>query len=518
VPLLLHRWTLMSAVVITVALPASQLGAQDPGLGAIAFPTSAQAPEAQAHFVRGVAALHSFWYSVALEEFRAAAQIEPGFAMAYWGEAMAHNHPVWGDPQDTDAARQVLARLPVTANLIPRERAYLEAVKRLYGEDEKPERDRAYAEAMAALHRDHPDDLEAAAFHALALLGIAYGGGASDGGAPGDPAGLRTRLRAAAIALEVERTEPNHPGAAHYVLHAFDDPDHAVLALPAARRYASIAPAVPHARHMPSHIFLQLGQWPEAAAANEAAWTASTAAGEPDFHSLHWLLYADLQQSRADAARPLLATARASLARVPKDDVRNQFYGAYTLATMAATVLVETGQWNAASDLLPPRQEGAAPLAGPGGGPSKAFAALAEAPSVFARGLAAAMMGSADAQQHVAALEALRRQLADASIPFAATMAPVLEIQALEVAAAAHAAAGDLDQAIETLRRATTLEAALPVPPGPPPLIKPSHELLGELLLRAGRRDEAAAAFAASLFRHPGRVLSIQGATQAVGR
>jgi tetratricopeptide (TPR) repeat protein len=323
-------------------------------------------------------------------------------------------------------------------------------------------------------------------------------------------------MRAAAIALEVQRQEPNHPGATHYVLHAFDDPDHAVLALPAARRYASIAPAAPHALHMPSHIFLQLGQWPEAAASNEASWTASTAAGEPDFHSLHWLLYIYLQQGRADAARPLLATARASLARVPKDDVRNQFYGAYTLATMAATFLVETGQWNAASDLLPPRQ--AIPPASPGGDPYTVFAALAEAPSVFARGLATAMMGSADAQQHVAALEAIRRQLADTSIPFAANMKPVLEIQAIEIAAAASAAAGEIDKAVETLRRATALEAALPVPPGPPPLIKPSHELLGEVLLRAGRREEAAAAFAASLFRHPGRALSTQGATQAAGR
>ena len=397
------------------------------------------------------------------------------------------------------------------------ERAYVEAVKRLYGEAEKPERDRAYAEAMAALHRDHPDDLEAAAFHALALLGVAYGGGASDGGAPGDPAGLRTRLRAAALALEVQRQEPNHPGATHYVLHAFDDPDHAVLALPAGRRYASIAPAAPHALHMPSHIFLQLGRWPEAAASNEASWTASMAAGEPDFHSLHWLLYAYLQQSRADAARPLLATAHASLARVPKDDIRNQFYGAYTVATMAATFLVETGQWTAASDLLPPRQK-AIPPASPEGDPYTVFAALAEAPSVFARGLATAMMGSADAQQHVAALETIRRQLADASIPFAANMEPVLEIQAIEVAAVASAAAGEIDKAVETLRRATALEAALPVPPGPPPLIKPSHELLGELLLRAGRREEAAAALAASLFRHPGRALSTQGATQAAER
>jgi hypothetical protein len=225
-------------VAIATALPIADAHAQGSRLGAVQFPTSAQSEEAQAHFVRGVAALHSFWYPVALEEFRAATRIEPDFAMGYWGEAMAHNHPIWGDPQDTEAAREVLARLPAAPETTPREQAYLNAVRTLYGEGDKAERDRAYATAMEALHREYPDDLEAAAFYSLALLGLAYGGASSDAGAPKDPAALRTRMQAAAVAQEVFRREPNHPGAAHYILHAFDDPDHAVLGLPAARRYA----------------------------------------------------------------------------------------------------------------------------------------------------------------------------------------------------------------------------------------------------------------------------------------
>jgi tetratricopeptide (TPR) repeat protein len=500
-------------VAITTALLIANAHAQGSRLGSVQFPTSAQSQEAQAHFVRGVAALHSFWYPVALEEFRAASRIEPDFAMAYWGEALAHNHPVWGDPQDTAAARAVLAKLPAAPAPSPREQVYLDAVRALYGEGEKPERDRAYAAAMDAVHRTYPDDLEAAAFYSLALLGVAYGGG-SDAGAPEDPAALRTRMPAAAVAQEVLRREPNHPGAAHYILHAFDDPDHAVLGLPAARRYAKIAPAAPHALHMPSHIFLQLGMWPEAAASNEASWQASTDVGMPDFHSLHWLLYTYLQQGRSEEAKALLAIIRERLAKGPKQDMRNQVYGAYIQATMAATFLVETEQWDETSKLLGPEATEGVPQTGTGG-PYQAFAALAQTPAVFARGLATALTGSGEVQEAVATLQDVSRQVADAPIPFAASMAPVLEIQALEIEAAASASRGQIDEAIATMRQATTREEAMPVAPGPPALIKPSHELLGEILLQAGRHEEAARAFATSLFRHPGRAQSVAGAAQA---
>ena len=382
----LHPMRLLAAACLCMLLAAGAR-AQDLRLGTVAFPTSARSPEAQEHFRRGVAALHSFWYPVALEEFRAAAQAEPDFVMARWGEAMAHNHPVWGDPQETDAARQALAGLPAApAGLTPRERGYLDAVRALYGPGEKPERDRAYAAAMERLSREHPDDLEAAAFHALALLGIAYTASPPDAGAPRDGMPLRLRMRAAAIAQEVWRREPDHPGAAHYLLHAFDDPDHAVLALPAARRYAAIAPAAPHALHMPSHIFLQLGMWPEAAASNEAAWRASRDAREPDFHSLHWLLYAYLQQGRGSDARPLLGAVREGIAGLAGDDLRGRVYGLYTQASMTAAFLVETGLWPEAGDLLPPEQQAAPPQAGPEGSPYRSLAALAQAPAVFGRG------------------------------------------------------------------------------------------------------------------------------------
>ena len=242
------RSTLLALfLVVTVNAQESQLGRVD-------FPTSGS-PKAHAHFIRGLAALHSFWYEEALEAFRESTKAEPDFMMGYWGEAMAHNHPLWSE-QDLTAARGVVAKIKDTSKLTERERAYLNAIKVLYGDGDKRARDVAYSAAMEKIYRAYPKDLDAAAFYSLSLLGLM---GPSQ-------KGYRLQAEAGAIALAVYEKNPSHPGAAHYIIHAFDDPDHAILALPAARRYADIAPEAHHARHMPSHIFLQLGMWPEAAA------------------------------------------------------------------------------------------------------------------------------------------------------------------------------------------------------------------------------------------------------------
>ncbi|MFI5176204.1 MAG: hypothetical protein ACHQKY_15185 [Terriglobia bacterium] len=283
-------------------LTAGQVPAQSAALGTVEFPTSGGV-EAQRHFLRGLAALHSFWFEEALEELRQSTEIEPDFMMGYWGEAMALNHPLWAQ-QDTEGARSVLKKIRDTSKLTDRERAYINAVKLLYGEGDKLSRDRAYSAAMGKIYRDHPEDLEAACFYALSLLGTVR---------PGDH-GFRRQMQAGAIALDVFQKNPNHPGAAHYIIHAFDDPEHAILALPAARRYAEIAPAAPHARHMPSHIFLQLGMWPDVASSNESAWAASRAWVKQkhlpdsalDYHSLQWLLYSYLQQGRYREVEDLL--------------------------------------------------------------------------------------------------------------------------------------------------------------------------------------------------------------------
>jgi tetratricopeptide (TPR) repeat protein len=500
-----------------LALRVAAALAQESTLGSVNFPTSGS-PQAQAHFLRGVAALHSFWYPVALEEFRAATRAEPEFMMGYWGEAMAHNHPLWGDPQETKAARQALTHITITPQVTPRERAYIQAVQVLYGEGDKPARDQAYATAMEHIYQTYPDDLEAAALYALALLGTVR---------PDDPTALRTRMQAAAIALAVYHKVPNHPGAAHYILHAFDDPDHAILALPAARRYADIAPAAPHALHMPSHIFLQLGMWPEAAASNEASWHASTQwvqnhhlpVSERDYHSLHWWLYTVLQQGRYQQADGLLTLMRQSLPAFPADDQRMRTYGAYINASMAAAFVVETERWGAAAQLLAslPTPEGTTP-APSGTNPYQAFAALTQTPALFARGLAAAMQGVATAPQSTDALRAMRGQLPGTGEVFGMPMGTILEIQAFEIAAAASAAQGHLDDAIATMQQATALEEKMPPPPGPPPVIKPAHELFGEILLRAERPAEAAPQFAMALYRHPNRARALLGAARTADR
>src|SRR5215210_4430651 len=307
-----YKLFMLLCLCCSLAVAASAQEPQSSMLGQVDFPTSGS-KAAQEHFLRGVAALHSFWYEEALEEFREATKVDPDFVMGYWGEAMAHNHPLWNE-QDTEAARKALAKIPVTGRLTPRESAYLSAVRALYGEGERAERNLAYAAAMEKVYTEYPLDLEAASFYALSLLGAVR---------PVDK-GFRLQMQAGAIALNVYQKNPNHPGAAHYIIHAFDDPEHAILALPAARRYAEIAPDAHHARHMPSHIFIQLGMWTEAAASNESSWATSDAwvkrknysIERRDYHSLSWLEYVYLQQGRIKEAEAQLALMQKAIAEL----------------------------------------------------------------------------------------------------------------------------------------------------------------------------------------------------------
>ncbi|MCA9500606.1 MAG: tetratricopeptide repeat protein, partial [Nitrospira sp.] len=275
-------------------------------LGSIEFPASG-APEAHPHFLRGVAALHSFWYEEAIEAFRRATTIDPNFMMGYWGEAMAHNHPVWSE-ENVDEARAALKKVSETASVTVRERQYLQAVNTLFGEGDKLARDRAYSVKMESLAGAYPEDLEATCLYALSLLGLATHYDEKP------DLQEKYRVQAGALTLGVYGVNPNHPCAAHYTIHAFDDPIHAILALPQARRYAKIAPEAHHAQHMPAHIFVQLGMWDEAAASNKAGWESSQAwvkdkrlpLSLQDYHSLYWLQYVYLQQGRYNAAAALI--------------------------------------------------------------------------------------------------------------------------------------------------------------------------------------------------------------------
>src|SRR5687768_450805 len=324
-------------LLLAVAAPAAQ------ELGTITFPTSG-APAAQRAFIEGVKALHSFEFDAAADAFRRAQKADSTFALAFWGEAMSHNHPLWAQ-QDVEAAKGVLERLAPTheARLalakLPKEKALLEAMQVLYfSPGDKLARDRAYSDQMAALYARWPDDHEIATFYALSLLGTVR---------PGDT-GYRRQALAASIAQKVFAENPKHPGAAHFIIHSFDDPEHAPLALPAANLYARIAPAAAHALHMPSHIYVQMGMWQQVASSNVDAYKAAMdvnarmklAEGREDFHTLSWLEYANLMLGKFDEAKRNVDRAQQAADRNANNrGVRNGYLA------MRARYILETAQW-----------------------------------------------------------------------------------------------------------------------------------------------------------------------------
>ena len=492
---------------LLVLLLAVTVNAQQSQLGHVDFPTSGS-PAAQAHFLRGLAALHSFWYEEALDAFRESTKVDPDFMMGYWGEAMTYNHPLWSE-QDLDAARQVIAKLKDTPKLTDRERAYLNAVKILYGAGDKRARDLAYSAAMEKVYRAYPEDLDAAAFYSLSLLGLMR---------PGEK-GYRLQAQAGAIALAVYEKNPNHPGAAHYIIHAFDDPDHAILALPAARRYADIAPEAHHARHMPSHIFLQLGMWPEAAASNESAWESSDnwmkrknlPLSVRDYHSLHWLMYAYLQQGRYSKAEQLLRLMKQVMAESTYDNKLRPDYYENNYANMAAAFVVETERWDLANELFPvSNAQNPAPqtsVSGASAGASHAghgtvpdttatvrYSGASRTLPPFIRALSASIRGSNNVETGLSG------------------------IRELEVAAVRATVSKDYAKAIDLMKNATALEEETGAPSGPPSLIKPTHELFGEILLKAGKYADAVAQFRTALLRQPNRARSLLGLARAAAQ
>jgi tetratricopeptide (TPR) repeat protein len=456
------------------------LQAQPGELGRIDFPTSGPA-EAQRHFERGVLLLHSFEYREAREQFLAAQKLAPSFAMAYWGEAMTYNEPVWF-AQDLDSARSALKRRPAKAPT-GRERAYLQAVEVLYGDGTKEDRDFEYATAMRRLHESYPDDREAAAFYALSLIGTCHRG-----------RDFRTYMKAAAVAEGVLQTNPEHPGALHYAIHAYDDPVHAPLGLRAARVYAKVAPAAAHARHMPSHIFVAMGMWDEAARSNEASWDASRTRQTIDaggYHALWWLQYAYLQQGRFADARRVLDTVEKMAEAQPPLLLR------FHLVQMRVLHSIETGApYDDRTDI-------------------SGLDLPARAAHFFAAGSDALNRGRRqDADRSLAALRALKGSTAAPDVRHAHAYAGDAQAVAIienQLAALLLMADGRSREAIDLMTRAAAAEDGAPYEFGPPVPPKPVHELLGEILLSLGRPDLARVQFELALLRAPKRALSLLG-------
>src|SRR6266849_6787255 len=459
------RGPLLSLVALASVTAAAGTAAQTPHLGAIDFPPSG-APAAQPSFIRGVLLLHSFEYRDAAQAFREAQRIDPRFALAYWGEALTYTHPVWNE-QDRTAARAVLQRLGPSAEArrakapTLREKEYLQSVELLYGDRSKAARDTTYSKAMERLVAAFPADREAQVLYGVSLLGLSQG-----------VRDVPTYLRAAAIAQRVFRDNPNHPGAAHLLIHCYDDPTHAALGLSAARVYSRIAPDAPHAQHMPTHIFLALGMWDEVVSQNELASGRDRANWAPN-HYTQWLGYGYLQQGRYDTAQRHLELMR----RNADKGLR----GRAVLAQMRAEYVVNSERWVCPClrwdiDLTSVRARDAAV-------------------DLFTLGLSALKRGERAGAE---------RALAD-----------LVTLNGNRAPPAPGHAGGATDEAVRLMREAAALEDRMPAEFGPPADVKPAHELFGEMLLEAGRAAEAQREFARALALAPKRALSLLGLGRA---
>lgn len=459
-------------------------GAPAPRLGTVVFPTSGS-PAAHAEFLLGLRYLHSFQYESAEQAFLKAEALEPGFALAYWGVAMTHNHAVWNE-QDSVAARAALRRLAPTPEArrakapTAREQRYLEAVEVLYGPGGKARRDTLYAAAMERLVRAEPQDLEAKAFYALALLGLNQG--------------IRDTvayLRAARYADTVYRASPNHPGAAHYLIHSYDDPLHARLGLEAARAYSTIAPDAAHAQHMTTHIFLAMGMWDDVVSQNRIA--VGLTALLPGHYS-SWLVYGLIQQGRYEEARRTIETMWRSLG---SSGTRVQHA---SLIEMRAHYLLHSEDWDGAVSGIQVSSEKTTTR----GRLADVFSAGATA---FRRGDRDALLAAAGEAPRLA--EALR---VDWGADDPATLAA--RVMARQLDGMQRWLVGSREQAVVAFREAAALEDSIPMEFGPPAIVEPSHELLGSVLL-AIDPGEAKLEFERALTLAPGRSRALIGLVRA---
>jgi tetratricopeptide (TPR) repeat protein len=480
-----------SIVVVTCALSSALADEHShpipEKLGKVVFETSCS-PRIGPAFNRGVALLHSFAYSAAEQQFREVADADPRCAMAHWGVALSYYHQLWAPPdaehlrrgtQEIDAVRH--------APMSPREQEYVEAVATFYRDSDRlshANRAQAYERAMASVAAHYPDDTEAQVFYSLALLSTA---------APTD----RThgnQQHAARILEPLYREFPEHPGLAHYLIHAYDSSELASRGLAAARAYSLIAPAAPHALHMPSHIFTRLGLWEDSVASNVAARRAAHDQGDigEELHAMDYLTYAYLQLGQfSDAERIVREAAAAS--PLTADD----FKIGYAANAMPVRLAIERRQWSSAAALQPLADS------------SPQVAAIV----YWARAVGQARDGHAgSAVGDVAKVKECREKLEAAGNAYWAAQVSILEQEARAWVADAS---GDPKTAIALLRGAANQEDAvekLPMTPGP---IVPAREQLAEVLLASGRPREALREFHAAMQSAPRRRGALVGAAAA---
>jgi hypothetical protein len=461
-------------------------------VGTVHFPTSC-APSVKTSMERGVALLHSFWYEEAEKQFVQVEKDDPQCAIARWGVAMSLWHQLWNRPdkptlQQGDSALKQARSLPTT----PRERAYIAALSTFYARPDHPYQKRvtAYSGAMAKLAERNPDDHEAAAFYALSLLAAE----------PDHDQTHANRTQAAEILEKLFAQEPNHPGVAHYLIHTYDTPEMAEKGLPAAHKYAQLAPAAPHALHMPSHIFARLGLWQDDIDSNLAsiAATRKEAAmhlgGEGhQFHAMDFLVYADLQTGREQEARKIIDEVRAM---PPMKDM----YGMgdprpWFLSGTEAAYALELHRWTEAATLA---------LTNEGNDFDHSM-------TFTARAIGAARSGNAQqAEKEIAQLAGIQKKLQAARKKDPEPYEAVSDELTIARAWLAHAEGRD-DEAVRLLRPIADKEQ------GEAEATQgiPVHEMIGDMLLEAKRPGEALVEYQATLKTNPGRFDALFGAATA---
>src|SRR6266480_3765206 len=483
--------------------------------GAVDFQVSC-APEVRSEFVRGVALLHSFFYEEARRIFTDVAAKDPMCAMAQWGIAMTWWHPIWTPPTPDEmsagkaAADKAMARKAGT----DRERQFITALNTYYNTPDSPvtgkvgqschgpvgPRDRviAYEKAMRKLYDKYPDDVEVQTFYALAVLAVGYA-------TPTDTT-LANQLRAAAILEKLWKTNPQHPGVAHYLIHSYDYPAFAERGLAAARSYSSIAPWVPHALHMPSHIFTRLGMWEESIAANRSSADASRAYAvmrhreateAEELHALDYMAYAYLQKAEDAKAKEIVDFA----ATVRKTNPELEFSAAYALAAIPARYALERNAWSEAATLPVPEL--------PHWSSFPSFEALIEYSHALGRAHTGDVEGACKA---IDRMKQLRDSSTDSGLDY---FKKHLDLQIQAASAWVVYSEGKKEDAVTMLRRAADAEDILGKHPVSPGALVPAREQLGDLLLNLNRPKEAEREFEAALKIYPGRFRGLYGAAQA---
>lgn len=496
----------LGMIALSLASAALEPGhSHEPQLGKVAFETTCSA-QANVHFQRGLAWLHSFGYPQAERSFSEAAKADPACAIAHWGVAISYFHPLWYPPtaQELEKASTALAKARKAGAPSQRERDYVSALGAFYDNaDTTTHKSRvlAYVSAMERLHRSYPDDREAAALYALSLIAA--------GTLDDDPNYTREK-QAGEILNVLFKAEPDHPGLAHYLIHGFDYPALAQLALPAARRYAGIAPDSSHAHHMPSHIFTRLGLWEESIQSNRAAeasaraWSAANnmpATSDQRLHAMDYLAYAYLQMGRDSEAQKLFSELEAIDAVEPASQT-----SAYAVTAIPARVLLERQQWDKAALFdLPPNLK-------------KLKAATdfkwAAANVGFAQAVGAARSGDiARAREAVAKLAAIEASLVVPPGEYDWRKQVMIERQIAEAWLAF--AEGRKEEAVKRMRAAAELDDATEKHPVTPGAILPAREQLGALLLEIGRPADALAEYESSLKRAPRRLAGVFGAARS---